>query len=96
MVSEKVSLERLSIRADYLQVRKMDIYLLPYLSIMYFFNSVDRVSSDSHSQRRSRQRLRREEQPRQRRDRWNEQGPELCWEPVFVVDPFVLHSEWAL
>lgn len=25
-----------------LQVRKMDSYLLPFLSLMYFFNSVDR------------------------------------------------------
>lgn len=26
-------------------IRKLDFYLLPYLSLMYLFNSVDRVSS---------------------------------------------------
>ena len=27
-------------------VRKLDCYLLPYLSLMYFFNAVDRVSTE--------------------------------------------------
>lgn len=26
------------------KVRKMDVWLLPFLSVMYFFNAVDRVS----------------------------------------------------
>lgn len=30
--------------ADIPSVRKLDFYLLPFLSLMYFFNSVDRVS----------------------------------------------------
>jgi hypothetical protein len=30
-------------------VRKMDLWLLPFMSMMYFFNSVDRVSRPMHS-----------------------------------------------
>lgn len=30
-------------------VRKLDFYLLPFLSLCYFFSAVDRVSAHNHS-----------------------------------------------